>query len=480
MLALYSLNNLEFNILILLSLVPLLLHCICYQFVLPARHHNPYQRKMLELSILALCIVLCMTVSASYIQLGLDFPAVTKYAGLRYIVSAITIVQTLSWRGTRIGSTPIIAAAILLLPVCDSLSPWNFIAAIILLIGRSVYGIPKARARLQREISSDSIHEAINSLPTGVMFADAHGNIFLANNVMLRLMQRYLGTQYRNADSLWKQLEAYNGNSQMQKIFVGSKILFRLRGGHSYLAAKKSLHDDTEFYEQLTITDVTEEDRSALALEKQLEILRADSSRIRHVLDNLEAYKRQQTLAEVTSQIHDLLGQRITILQQILNNKSFTDYTGMLPLVQNLIQDMRSGVKEDYHVTLENIIATYAAIGVTITIAGNLPPEEEIATAFVSIIREAATNSVRHSHANLIQVALIRRQGMQYLQTTDNGIAPVGEIHFGTGLTGIKNRVENLGGILTVVKEPRFTLLIEIPLQDVHKNISNTEPSAKN
>jgi membrane-associated HD superfamily phosphohydrolase len=71
MLALYSLSNLEFNILILLSLVPLLLHCICYQFVLPARHHNPYQRKMLELSILALCIVLCMTVSASYIQLNL-------------------------------------------------------------------------------------------------------------------------------------------------------------------------------------------------------------------------------------------------------------------------------------------------------------------------------------------------------------------------------------------------------------------------
>ena len=185
---------------------------------------------------------------------------------------------------------------------------------------------------------------------------------------------------------------------------------------------------------------------------------------MRSALDNLEALKRQQTLAEVTSQIHDVLGQRITILQQLLNNKDTQNYADMIPLLQNLAQDIRTDVREDAHVTLNNIVATYAAIGVTITITGKLPEEKETANAFVSIIREAATNSVRHSHANLIQIVMTRQKGKQYLQTTDNGIAPSGSIHFGTGLNGIKHRAEKLGGTLTVNTKPRFTLLIEVPL----------------
>jgi len=52
---------------------------------------------------------------------------------------------------------------------------------------------------------------------------------------------------------------------------------------------------------------------------------------MRSALDNLEALKRQQTLAEVTSQIHDVLGQRITILQQLLNNKDTQNYADMIP-----------------------------------------------------------------------------------------------------------------------------------------------------
>ena len=71
---------------------------------------------------------------------------------------------------------------------------------------------------------------------------------------------------------------------------------------------------------------------------------------MRSALDNLEALKRQQTLAEVTSQIHDVLGQRITILQQLLNNKDTQNYADMIPLLQNLAQDIRTDVREDAHV----------------------------------------------------------------------------------------------------------------------------------
>jgi signal transduction histidine kinase len=464
MLALYKLTDLWQITFILLALVALFLHCCFYQAALPVRHRDPYRHKFLELSILFLLFTLCMTISAANVQVSLDLPAVTKYAELRYVAGAMTVVQALSWFNRKVGAEIILVAGFLAFPFCDVLAPWNLLAAILLLAGRSILGIPKARERLRHELSSDSINEAIDTLPTGVMFSDNTGNIILANTMMLNLMQLYSGQQYRDANVLWRHLQSLKNTSYLQKLSVGDKLLFRVRNGPSYLAARQSIRTEAESCNQLTITDVTEEDRSALMLEEQLKLLRADSKKMRSALDNLEALKRQQTLAEVTSQIHDLLGQRITILQQLLNNNDTNNYDDMIPLMQNLVQDIRNDVREDAHETLNNIVATYASIGVTITIAGELPKEKEIATAFVSIIREAATNSVRHSHANLIQIVMNRQNGKQYLQTTDNGIALSEVIHFGTGLNGIKQRIERLGGTLTVNTKPRFTLLMEVPL----------------
>jgi len=464
MLALYKLSDLWQIALILLASLSLFLQCCFYQIALPVRHHDPYRHKFLELSILLLLLSLCMTFSAANVQVAFEIPAATKYAELRYVVCAITVVQALSWLNRNVGAEAILAAGLLAIPACDVIAPWNLLAASLLLAARSIYGIPKAKERLRHELSSDSINEAINTLPTGIMFADSTGNIILTNTMMLKLMQRYAGQRYRNADIMWQQLQKLKGSSYLQKLGIGDKILFRVRNGPSYLAARQNIHTEIGPCKQLTITNVTEEDYSALQLEEQLTLLRADSKRMRIALDNLEAFKRQQTLSEVTSQIHDLLGQRITILQQLLNSHDVNNYDDMIPLLQNLMQDIRNDVREDVHVTLDNIIDTYATIGVTITIAGELPRKKEIALAFVSIIREAATNSVRHSHANLIQIVMTRRNGKQYLQTTDNGIALADDIHFGTGLTGIKHRIERLGGTLTINTRPRFTLLLEVPL----------------
>jgi len=112
-------------------------------------------------------------------------------------------------------------------------------------------------------------------------------------------------------------------------------------------------------------------------------------------------------------------------------------------LLQNLAQDIRTDVREDAHVTLNNIVATYAAIGVTITITGKLPEEKETANAFVSIIREAATNSVRHSHANLIQIVMTRQKANNICKRQITALPLAGQFILAPGLNGIKHRAEN-------------------------------------
>ena len=65
------------------------------------------------------------------------------------------------------------------------------------------------------------------------------------------------------------------------------------------------------------------------------------------------------------------------------------------------------------------------------------------------VVAEAITNTVKHAGAGTIGVGLHRRDGMLHVEVTDDGVggaSPGG----GTGLRGLSDRVEALGGHLVV------------------------------
>jgi signal transduction histidine kinase len=86
-----------------------------------------------------------------------------------------------------------------------------------------------------------------------------------------------------------------------------------------------------------------------------------------------------------------------------------------------------------------------------------LPDQVESAAYFM--VSEALTNAAKHSHATEIRVTGTRAGGLLTLEVADDGIggATVGG---GTGLRGLTDRVEALGGTLTVSSPPgRGTVL---------------------
>ncbi|WP_433800160.1 sensor histidine kinase [Actinomycetospora sp. CA-084318] len=91
-----------------------------------------------------------------------------------------------------------------------------------------------------------------------------------------------------------------------------------------------------------------------------------------------------------------------------------------------------------------------------------LPPSVE-GTAF-HVVAEAITNTVKHAGAAGLEVGLHRADGVLRVSVHDDGsggAAPAG----GTGLRGLRDRVEALGGRLTVESpdERGTTLVAEIP-----------------
>ena len=80
-----------------------------------------------------------------------------------------------------------------------------------------------------------------------------------------------------------------------------------------------------------------------------------------------------------------------------------------------------------------------------------LPEPVEVAAYYVAA--EALTNAAKHAGASRAWVRLERRDGLVRLRVSDNGVGGA-DPSTGSGLTGIRDRVEALGGSLAV-RSPR-------------------------
>ncbi len=81
-------------------------------------------------------------------------------------------------------------------------------------------------------------------------------------------------------------------------------------------------------------------------------------------------------------------------------------------------------------------------------------------------LREAVTNIIRHAGASRCEVSLGLEDGMIVLRIADNGTRNDGggQLKQGNGLTGMKERVDSLGGQLAMRISEGLTLELRLPL----------------
>lgn len=89
-----------------------------------------------------------------------------------------------------------------------------------------------------------------------------------------------------------------------------------------------------------------------------------------------------------------------------------------------------------------------------------LPPAHEAVLSLA--LREAVTNIVRHAGARHVKIALSVNDAACTLTVSDNGRG--GNAPFGNGLTGMRERVEVLGGTMTRDGRGGTTLTVSLPL----------------
>ena len=92
-----------------------------------------------------------------------------------------------------------------------------------------------------------------------------------------------------------------------------------------------------------------------------------------------------------------------------------------------------------------------------------LPERTEVTAYYVA--SEALTNAAKHSHASVVQVTADTIDGELHLSISDDGVGGADATR-GSGLVGLRDRVEAIGGRLTVQSHPdegtRLTVTLPI------------------
>ena len=94
---------------------------------------------------------------------------------------------------------------------------------------------------------------------------------------------------------------------------------------------------------------------------------------------------------------------------------------------------------------------------------GRLPGRVEVTAYYV--VSEALTNTAKHANASAVHVSVDPVDGIVRLSVRDDGIGGADPTR-GSGLVGLKDRVEATGGTLIVQSRPGegTRLLVELPV----------------
>jgi signal transduction histidine kinase len=112
-------------------------------------------------------------------------------------------------------------------------------------------------------------------------------------------------------------------------------------------------------------------------------------------------------------------------------------------------------------------VAARAGVKVHVEADGAIQALTKVSDALMWLTRGAVNNAVRHGEASTVSIALTAPNGIIGLTVTDNGSGfDPSTVNHGYGLSGMRSRVEELGGVFAVssVEGEGTVVQVDLPL----------------
>ena len=199
----------------------------------------------------------------------------------------------------------------------------------------------------------------------------------------------------------------------------------------------------------------------------------------------LEESARAGERLKLSRELHDVAGHSLTALklnlarlardpalavrEELQVSSALAD--DLLGQIRQVVGTLRAHDGFDLRAALDALAQPIPGVRIAIDIEADLRVDDiEQAEALLRCAQEAITNALRHGRAGEIRIALQRIDGALTLSIANDGLAPA-RIDFGNGLTGMRERLDALGGTLEIVATPPrgLQVIARIPYAPEHE-----------
>lgn len=291
-------------------------------------------------------------------------------------------------------------------PIAKLLAGFAASVALIELVyfsGRMLITIAYDFTYQRSHITRLSIMESMKSLPDGILYSDAYGDILFMNDKMrFCLRQLEMPTDLSDANSLCRELISRGTRLNALKPDLGSmSTSIALSSTMVCLFVFDETTIRNRKYQRVISYDITEKAKLAQKIEEANSRLEETAVEIVDSISVLRSIAETQAMLQMHSRVHDIIGQRLSIVHRLLESENYSDESilYMQPLLKGILKDLLPASTLSPEEDLSLMRTTLGMAGVTLSFRGKLPDEESVAKAMVSIVREAATNAVRHAQA---------------------------------------------------------------------------------
>jgi two-component system sensor histidine kinase DesK len=207
----------------------------------------------------------------------------------------------------------------------------------------------------------------------------------------------------------------------------------------------------------------------------------AGNAKLRLAQAEVERLAKLAERERIARDLHDVLGHTLSVvvlkseLAQKLLTRDPARAAEEMAEVERIARDGLAEVRQaitgyrssGLAAEIDRARETLVAAGIEATIdAGAVPLATAQETALSLALREATTNVIRHAGATRCHIRFYAQDGSVLMEVEDNGRG--GEAPFGNGLTGMRERIQALGGVLSREGGHGTRLSIRLPLAQTH------------
>ena len=215
---------------------------------------------------------------------------------------------------------------------------------------------------------------------------------------------------------------------------------------------------------RLVAVDVTGEEALNRELEEANGLLRMANDELRESLAHVQSVAQDEAIVRMKARVHDTIGQRLSILHRFLEAENPTpEALGEVKrLAGSIVDDLSEPETPDRASQLDSIVGAFALIGIEVCVKGSLPEDDDAASVFVNIVREAATNAAKHAQAKHVDVNISRIGNVTLLRVVNDGMPAPANLRMGCGIPGMRRAAEAIGGTFDVSSNDPFTIEVHL------------------